>query len=179
MLGPGGAIVGCVGMISGGVLADRQKARIPEGKMFVWLAGMIFYLIASIGFLSAKQVPSVYLWNFAATLFGTMAFAPWIATINDLIHDTARPCHGLRRRLYGEHYGWNCSRTLRNREHQQCAFDKRGRAGRGVASGDALVATANGFRRFRRSLRTASFEKGRNESTYLCARSGRCVVRPI
>lgn len=90
VVGVGMAVTGLVGVIVGGVLADRLKARTPRGKLYVWLGGIAGALIAALGFLTTTDRTTAYLGILVMYLSASVAHGPTVATINDLVLPRSR-----------------------------------------------------------------------------------------
>lgn len=90
VIGIGMAVTGFVGVILGGVLSDRLRARTPRGKLFVWLGGIAGALLAALAFLTTADKTLAYAGIFAMYLSASIAHGPTIATINDLVLPRSR-----------------------------------------------------------------------------------------
>lgn len=85
MVGAATALMGFVGIIAGGVLADWLRQHTPRGKLYVWVCGVAGSAAAAWLFLSAESLNSCYLSVFLLNLMGPMAHGPGVSTINDLM----------------------------------------------------------------------------------------------
>lgn len=89
-IGIGLAASGFIGVILGGVLADRLRMRTPRGKLYIWIAGIAVALVATLGFLTTSDRTLAYAGIFAMYLAASTAHGPTIATINDLVLPRSR-----------------------------------------------------------------------------------------
>ncbi len=85
ILGAGSALMGFLGMLSGGVLADIWRKRNPRGKLYVWLGGMVTSILSALLFLLAENVYLAYAGIFMMLCAGAMASSPFLSTLNDLV----------------------------------------------------------------------------------------------
>ncbi|WP_427968248.1 MFS transporter [Altererythrobacter sp.] len=85
ILGLAMATMGFVGIIVGGILADRLRLYTPKGKLIVWLGSVSAALVSSLLFLTAQDVRLAYFGFFVLYLTGTMAHGPAVSTVNDLM----------------------------------------------------------------------------------------------
>ena len=85
MLGLSYAVVGLIGMVMGGVLADWLRQRTRRGKLYVALGSVVFWLLATVFMLSAESVLVAYAATISGTLVGTMVAAPVSTTVTDLV----------------------------------------------------------------------------------------------
>ena len=85
VLGLSGAVVGLIGMILGGVLADRLRQHTKRGKLYVALGASLLWLLATVFMLSAEDVFVAYALAIGAGWIGTMGAAPVASTVNDLM----------------------------------------------------------------------------------------------
>ena len=85
VLGLSFAVVGLIGMILGGVLADRFRQSTRRGKLYVALSATLLALLANLSLLSAEDLFIAYGFAIAGILPGTMVAAPVSSTISDLM----------------------------------------------------------------------------------------------
>jgi len=85
VLGLSYAVVGLIGMILGGVLADRLRQRIQRGKLYITLCAALLGLLAFALMLSAESVVVAYAATITSVLVGTISAAPVSSTVSDLM----------------------------------------------------------------------------------------------
>lgn len=85
VIGLAAAIGGLVGVVAGGLLADRLRARTPAGKLVVVLVSLVTSMISSIWLLTAPTLQLAYIGSFALAGFAAMGLGPAVSTINDLV----------------------------------------------------------------------------------------------
>ena len=84
-LGASGAISGFLGVILGGHIADRLRARNPAGRILAILFGVVAPIVPIwIGYTTASPT-LFYLMNFCAGMFGAAALGAAAATTQDLV----------------------------------------------------------------------------------------------
>ena len=79
------AVAGVVGMVLGGVLADRLINYDRRGKLFVCVIGYSLSTIAAFLLLNSGETNFAYICCFLYFLVQPIATAPVVATINDLV----------------------------------------------------------------------------------------------
>ena len=85
VLGLSYAVVGQIGMILGGVLADRLRQRVQRGKLYITLCTSLLGLLAALLMLSAENVFVAYIATISFVLVGTIGTAPVSSTVSDLM----------------------------------------------------------------------------------------------
>ena len=85
ILGLSYAVVGLIGVVTGGVLADRLRQHTQRGKLYVALGAVGLWLLAMVFMLSAQDVLVAYALTVGGTLVGGMTAAPVSSTISDLM----------------------------------------------------------------------------------------------
>lgn len=85
ILGLSYAVVGLIGVVTGGVLADRFRQHTQRGKLYVALGAGGLWLLATVCMLSAQNVVVAYAFAIGSTLVGGIIAAPVSSTINDLM----------------------------------------------------------------------------------------------
>ena len=85
VLGFAYAVVGLIGVISGGVLADRLRQRTRRGKLYVGLGAAVLSLLLILLVLSTDELLFVYGFIVCNALLVSMIAAPVSSTINDLM----------------------------------------------------------------------------------------------
>ena len=85
VLGLGFAIAGLIGMILGGVLADRLRQGTQRGKLYVTLTAALLSLIGYVVLLLAENLFVGYALAIGILLIGSMGTAPVSSTISDLM----------------------------------------------------------------------------------------------
>ena len=85
ILGLSYAVVGLIGVVTGGVLADRLRQHTQRGKLYVALGAVGLWLLAMVFMLSAQDVLVAYALTIGGTLVGSMMAAPVSSTISDLM----------------------------------------------------------------------------------------------
>lgn len=83
VLGLGGMVTSVVGVLLGGVLADKLRKHTAKGKLYIALIGISLFILATLIFLIVDKV-SIAL---AAVLFSglALAIAPLMSSVNDLM----------------------------------------------------------------------------------------------
>lgn len=85
ILGVGGSVMGILGVLGGGFLADKLQTQTSRGKLYVLLAGMLGSVCCFLVLLLVKQLYVAYA---AALLLGltfSMTSPSALSTLNDLI----------------------------------------------------------------------------------------------
>lgn len=90
VLGLGGAMFGLIGLILGGVLADRLRKHTKQGKLGVALVASILSLLAMVLLLLSENLNVVYGLIIGNGLVVGVIAAPVAATINDLMLPRSR-----------------------------------------------------------------------------------------
>lgn len=85
VLGLASAIVGLIGVILGGVLADKLRTHGQRGKLYVALGASLLWLLSSVMVLSAGNVFVAYAMYMGKVLVGSMIGAPVSSTVSDLM----------------------------------------------------------------------------------------------
>ena len=90
ILGLGGIVVGLVGIIFGGMLADKLRTRTAKGKLYVVLGalalgGLSLFIVFTVGYLPVVY-GAYFLFSFGLSMF----VGPIASTINDLVLPRAR-----------------------------------------------------------------------------------------
>ena len=90
VLGAGNALMGFVGIILGGILADKLRVRSGKGKLYVLLFSIAGSVIFAFLFLMATDLIVAYTAMWLIYLIGAMAYGPAVSTVNDLVLPRAR-----------------------------------------------------------------------------------------
>ncbi len=85
VLGIGFIIAGVVGVVLGGVLADKLRAYTSKGKLYVALGSVIVAILCAVVLLSVHDLTTAYVAVFVVYMTGAMAYGPGNSTVNDLI----------------------------------------------------------------------------------------------
>lgn len=85
VLGFGGALVGITGLLIGGMLADKLAVYTGRAKVYVWLVSSSTAVIAGLIFLLSQSVIFAYAALLCVYFFMSVAGAPVISSINDLV----------------------------------------------------------------------------------------------
>jgi MFS family permease len=85
ILGAIAATAGCVGTLSGGIIADAARRRHPAGRLHVASAAALLSALFSLWQYTTPHVWAFYIANFAGTLFLTMWLGPIAATCQDQV----------------------------------------------------------------------------------------------
>ncbi len=84
ILGLGSISLGTIGVVAGGIIADKLRSRTSKGKLYVLMAGMAGAVLASIVFLTTTNMIAAYAAAIAVYFALFTAIGPAISTINDL-----------------------------------------------------------------------------------------------
>ena len=90
ILGLGGIVVGIVGVVVGGMLADKLRTRTAKGKLYVVLGGLTVSSLAILLLYTTHQLPVVYGASFLSGFSTSLILGPVVSTINDLVLPRAR-----------------------------------------------------------------------------------------
>ena len=90
VLGIGSAVMGFAGIILGGILADKLRARSGKGKLYVLLVSTMGSALAVLVFLNTDNLMVTYAAVCVSYLMGAMGYSPGVSTVNDLVLPRAR-----------------------------------------------------------------------------------------
>jgi MFS family permease len=79
------AVAGVLGVTLGGWLADRLRARRPEGRLYVALASAIGLMPLAWWMLTTRDATTAYLLNFPVSMFASMWIGVGASTLQDLV----------------------------------------------------------------------------------------------
>lgn len=85
VLGLGSIVMGVIGAVLGGVLADKLRTRTGKGKLYVFLGSLCASTLSSLIVLTASNVVVAYIAAVFFSLTFYMATGPAASTINDLV----------------------------------------------------------------------------------------------
>ncbi len=85
VLGLGNAVVGFIGVLVGGVLADKLRTRTSRGKLYVVWGSIFTGSIASLVLLNTNSLTVAYGAALASTFVGAMGFPTGSSSVNDLM----------------------------------------------------------------------------------------------
>ncbi len=90
VLGLGSAIAGLLGVISGGLLADKLRAYTKRGKLYVLIASVIVSSCIFVVFLLSANIELAFACMIINAFVGSASFGPGLSTVNDLVIPRAR-----------------------------------------------------------------------------------------
>jgi MFS family permease len=79
------AAAGVLGVIIGGLLADRLRASRPEGRVYVALLAAICLVPLAWWLLETRDVTTAYVLNFPVSMFASMWIGVGASTVQDLV----------------------------------------------------------------------------------------------
>ncbi len=85
VLGIGHIVLGCTGIILGGVLADKLRHFTPKGKIYVCLVAYAISMCSGISVLLVDDLHIAYGAELFAYFVGPMTIGPMVSTVNDLV----------------------------------------------------------------------------------------------
>lgn len=108
-IGGGGALGGFLGVILGGQLADRLRARHPGGRLLVVMLGVVGPIVPIWIAFTTSNAPLFYFMSFLGGLLGSTALGAAAATTQDLVlprmRGTATAAFFLATTLVGLSFG--------------------------------------------------------------------------
>jgi hypothetical protein len=84
-IGVTAAVAGVLGIILGGLLADRLRASRPEGRLYVGIAGALLPIPIAWWMLTTSSVTTAYVLNFPLSVFASMWIGVGASTVQDLV----------------------------------------------------------------------------------------------
>ena len=85
VLGLSAAIGGLIGMVLGGVIADKLRRYTQRGKLYIALVSSVLSLASLVGMLLSRDVLIAYGFVFMSFFVGPLGAAPAASTVNDLM----------------------------------------------------------------------------------------------
>ena len=76
---------GLIGMVLGGMLADRLRRNTQRGKLYVAFGAAALWLLAALCMLSTEQIHAAYVFAFISIFAGGLIAAPVGSTVTDLM----------------------------------------------------------------------------------------------
>lgn len=76
---------GLIGVIMGGVVADRLRQHTQRGKLYVTLVAAVLWLLVTGCMLSSEWILSAYIFAGFHVFAGALGAAPAVSTVNDLM----------------------------------------------------------------------------------------------
>jgi MFS family permease len=85
MIGLATGGMGLIGVVLGGLCADRLRLRTRNGKLIVVLASLVGSLLSALLLLNAPRLELAYAGSFGLMLLSSAGLGPCVSTLNDLV----------------------------------------------------------------------------------------------
>ncbi|MGH1469748.1 MAG: spinster family MFS transporter [Cellvibrionaceae bacterium] len=85
VIGLSAAVAAWLGVSFGGILADKMRQKFEHGRLVVAFVSMILAVPCGFSVLFAKDMTTVYIFNFLYMFFSPMYIGPATSTVNDLV----------------------------------------------------------------------------------------------